>query len=123
MRKKTKLREKVVYWGPDGTDRDGQRKFAAAVELDARWEDGQIEVQTGPTSVWKSASLVYFLATYDADRAMTPDIQEGGFIWRGPYSRLASAAVPTDNAGVVQIERVARIPTRRNRQVFITAYG
>lgn len=123
MRKKTKLREKVVYWRPDGTDRDGQRKFAAPVELDARWEDGQLEVQTGPTSVWKSSTQVYFLAKYDPDRNLTPDIREGGYIWRGLYSRLASAASPTDNADVVQIERVAKIPTRRNRQVFVTAYA
>lgn len=123
MRRKTKLREKVVYWAPDGTDRDGQRKFAHPVELPARWEDGQLDVQTGPNEVWRSATQVFFVAKLGRDGAMTPDIREGGYLWRGAYSRLASTAAPTDNADVVQIERVGRVPTRRNRQVFLTAYA
>jgi hypothetical protein len=123
VRTKTKLRETVVYWRPDGTDRDGQRKFAPPVELPARWEDGQLDVQTGQNEVWRSATQVFFLAKVVPGGPPVPDIKEGGFLWRGSYSRLASRTVPTDNADVVQIERVGRVPVRRNRQLFVTAYA
>jgi hypothetical protein len=122
MRSRTKTREKVVYWARLGTDPDGGGwLYAPPVELTARWEDGQTDVQGDGNVVWKSSSQVMFVFSI-RDGEPEVDIREGGYIWRGKFSRLASTTLPTNNANAAQIQRVGRVPTRRNRQLFVTAY-
>lgn len=123
MRKNTKCREPVVYWPPTVEDPNaGQPTYKRPVELAARWEDGQIQEVTGGDRVWSSTSQVHTVQKVLGTGAPELVIEEDGYVWRGPLSRVTDLVDPTRNPGAVRIRRVGRIPTRRNRQLFTTMY-
>lgn len=122
MRTNTKARQHAVYWPPEGVDKDSQRKFATPVERRVRWEDGQLDVTDEGGRMWRSSAQVSWVSPMGEDGRPTVDAEEGGFFRLGRFSTLANPAVPTDNTDAAQIQRVGRVPTRRGRQVYVTAY-
>lgn len=104
------MKQKAVYWAPNGTDKFGQQAYAAPVELRCRWEDKQelfIDI-TGTQQV--SKSIVY----------VESDVKLDGVLWLGELEDVAPIN-PFSNEGASKIRAFGKLPKINLRETLRTA--
>lgn len=101
------LEQKALLWAASATEVNdkGQRKISAAVEMDVRWENMQIE---GPDG---QGNIVSITAKVVVDR----DIAIGSIMWLGTLETVASP--PVDLKKVVNFSSIPDIKRRNFRRV------
>lgn len=94
------LKQRAVYWAPDGFTENGQPAFASPVELNARWS-GSIELNiagTEDTSVEKSEVMV------------SVDLVPGGVLMLGTLADVVDELNPLNNPNAYEISRFTKTP-------------
>lgn len=108
------LEQKALLWAASATEVNdkGQRKISAAVEMDVRWENMQIE---GPDG---QGNIVSITAKVVVDR----DIAIGSIMWLGTLETVASP--PVDLKKVVNFSSIPDIKGQNYRRtVSLTRFS
>lgn len=104
--------DKCIYWAPLGMDDNGQRTFAAPVEISCRWEDTITEFMDKMGNRALSTSVVF------TDR----DVLNLGALWHGKFTTITDMANPFNNEGAYEIRMFKKTPDFRNKQILRIAY-
>lgn len=101
------LRQKAMYWAPNGEDEYGRTKYAEPEEISCRWTDiaELVVTKDGRTVTSKSKIMV------------DQDVEEGGLLWLGTEEEWEGTATPdeppTVEEGGNEIMVLKKIPNRR----------
>ena len=103
------LREKAVYWPPDGFEPGTNKpKYKAPVEIRSRWEPATEEYINAQGKTLISRTRVF------VDRTL----EFGGVLWKGSFEKLRSVIRPYDNPEAYRIEQVNEIANARRTKVL-----
>ena len=115
IRLKKYLKQKLVYWAKVGSGGSGQPIFAAAKEMDCRWDDVTQEVMTMDRRIIVSNAQIMAASPFKA----------GGIIFQGTLNDWKSLstypAVPTKNQGGYEIFVTKGIPDLKGRPLLFEA--
>lgn len=94
------MKQTIVYWAPSGTNAQGDRTYASAVEILGRWDDvSKLFIDgTGTQQVSNARVLV--------NTAVLKD----GVLFLGSLTDLSDTTDPLANAGAYPIRKVENIP-------------
>lgn len=107
MRKQT-----AVYWSRDATpDEFGAYSYAAAVQIECRWDDSAREYRDAQGQTQLSQAVVY------VDRVM----KVGDMLKEGDLES-DTVADPTDDPDAFKIQGFDKNPNIRNTETLLTAY-
>ena len=98
------LNQKAVYWAPATADKYGNTAYAAAVELDVRWEECSEEVFD---SEGQKIMAKHHLWTEVV-------VEEGGLVWKGTLAAWGSTPTPTPVTE--NVSRIAKYQCTGNRK-------
>ncbi len=97
--------QKAVLWAANDTDRYGELKVDAAIQIDIRWETGQKE------AVDPQGNTIAFESTVIVDRV----IPVGSILWLGEKNDLPNP--PTNLRHVVDYSEIPDVKGRNFRRV------
>lgn len=101
------LRQKAMYWAPNGENEFGNTTYAEPVEISVRWTDiAELTVtKDGRTVTSKSKVMV------------DQDVEEGGLLWLGTEEDWEDTTTPevppTVEEGGNEIVLLKKIPNRK----------
>lgn len=105
------MKQKCVYWEPDGFGPDGQPTFKPPIEIKCRWEDVHEVFADAQGNDIVSNSLVY----------VGIDLKTQGVMWLGKLVDLDSQTVPFNNEGAYSIRKFEKIPKLNAKEFLRTA--
>ena len=94
------LNQTAVYWGTPAASGFGHKTFAAAVEVDCRWEEKSDLYIDRKGKEFVSRSVVF----------VGQDLDIGGYLYLGELDDLDSDPAPTDVSGAYEIRAFQKIP-------------
>jgi hypothetical protein len=105
------LKQKAVYWPPEGTTGGGATIYGEAVQIKCRWEDISEEYTdtAGDTKISNSKVMV--------DRKL----EVGGVLWLGALVDVPSSTDPMSNDGAYEIKKFNSVPSFNGKKFARTA--
>lgn len=100
---RSKMKQLLTYWAPQGLNGYGDQVFAAPEQLFGHWEDKAEQVRKS------SGEEVISKATVHTSAA----VEEGGFLAKGDFF---TTPVTPDAAGAEEIQATMEIPSMRTNQ-------
>jgi hypothetical protein len=98
----------AVYWAPTGVGDDGEKTFAAPVELKVRWEGVKMLLRTDPLYKDNQTREVVYVGQV---------VEMGGVLWKGrlaacPAAKKVSPYDPfADDEAAKEITKYTEYPT------------
>lgn len=106
------LRQKCIYWEPEGdVSQFGEKKFLLPVELKCRWEEVGEEVLEADAKE----------QVFDSTIFVESDVKEGGLLMLGTLSDLEGSEPPKSVLSK-RIRKFEKIPTMKGTKFLRVAY-